>query len=72
MDERETEARSSPCRCRRAGRRVLVVYREAASRLRTSAASLPVEALQKTAKLVRVFAEDYHEKQLDEGTSFPR
>ena len=45
-------------------RRVLVVYRESAARLRAKPASVPPDALQKAAKLIRSFAEDYHEKQV--------
>ncbi len=45
-------------------RRALIVYREAAARLRTEAGAVPADALQRTAKLLRSFAEDYHEKQL--------
>jgi hemerythrin-like domain-containing protein len=52
-------------------RRVLVVYREAAARLRTKSATLPPDALQKAAKLMRTFGEDYHEKQLEEAHIFP-
>jgi hemerythrin-like domain-containing protein len=52
-------------------RRVLVVYRESAARLRTKPAALPPDALQKAAKLMRTFAEDYHEKQLEEANIFP-
>ena len=52
-------------------RRILVVYRESAIRLRSKAASLPVDALQKAASLMRTFGEDYHEKQLEEGHIFP-
>jgi hemerythrin-like domain-containing protein len=52
-------------------RRVLVVYREAASRLRTKAGAVPPDALQKAAKLMRTFGEDYHEKQLEEANIFP-
>jgi hemerythrin-like domain-containing protein len=52
-------------------RRVLVVYREASARLRSNPASVPPEALQKAAKLIRTFAEDYHEKQLEEAHIFP-
>jgi hemerythrin-like domain-containing protein len=52
-------------------RRVLVVYREAAARLRTKPATLPLDALQKAGKLMRTFAEDYHEKQLEEAHLFP-
>lgn len=52
-------------------RRVLVIYREAASRLRTTPGAVPPDALQKAAKLLRTFAEDYHEKQLEEAHIFP-
>jgi len=52
-------------------RRALVVYREAASRLRTKASAVPVDGLRKTAMLLRAFAEDYHEKQLEEAHIFP-
>lgn len=52
-------------------RRVLVVYRESAARLRAKPASVPADALQKAAKLMRTFAEDYHEKRLEEDNIFP-
>jgi hemerythrin-like domain-containing protein len=52
-------------------RRVLIVYRESAIRLRMKTASVPPEALQKAAKLMRAFGEDYHEKQLEEAHIFP-
>ena len=52
-------------------RRAIVVYREAAGRLRAKPSSVPIDALQKTAKLLRSFAEDYHEKQLEEAHLFP-
>jgi len=52
-------------------RRVLVVYRESAARLRTKGASVSPDALQKAAKLIRTFGEDYHEKQLEETHLFP-
>jgi hemerythrin-like domain-containing protein len=52
-------------------RRVLVVYRETATRLRTKPAGVPADALQKAAKLMQTFAEDYHEKQLEEANIFP-
>ncbi len=52
-------------------RRVLVVYRESATRLRTKPASVPLDALQKAAKLMHSFAEDYHERQLEEAHLFP-
>jgi hemerythrin-like domain-containing protein len=52
-------------------RRVLVVYRETAARLRAKPDSVPLPELQKAAKLIRTFAEDYHEKQLEEAHLFP-
>lgn len=52
-------------------RRALVVYGEAAVRLRKNASEVPPDALQKTAKLFRTFGEDYHEKQLEEAFIFP-
>ena len=52
-------------------RRVLVVYREAAARLRTKPAAVPLDALQRAARLVRTFGEDYHERQLEETHVFP-
>jgi hemerythrin-like domain-containing protein len=52
-------------------RRALVVYREAGIRLRSNSTGLPMDALQKTAKLIRSFAEDYHEKKLEEAYILP-
>ena len=52
-------------------RRALIVYSEAAVRLRKNVSDVPPEALQKTAKLFRTFGEDYHEKQLEEAFIFP-
>jgi hemerythrin-like domain-containing protein len=52
-------------------RRALLVYTAAASRLRTNPASVPPEALQKTATLFRAFGEEYHEKKLEEAFIFP-
>ena len=52
-------------------RRVLVVYREAAGRLRSASPAVPPDALQRAAKLMRTFGEDYHEKQLEEAHIFP-
>jgi hemerythrin-like domain-containing protein len=53
-------------------RRVLVVYREAAARLRSrTGAPVPPDALQRAARLMRSFGEDYHEKQLEEAHIFP-
>ncbi|HEX6046419.1 MAG TPA: hemerythrin domain-containing protein [Pyrinomonadaceae bacterium] len=52
-------------------RRALIVYRETAARLKQDAASVPAEALEKTALLFRVFGEDYHEKKLEEAYILP-
>src|SRR5512143_3341145 len=52
-------------------RRVLVVYRESAVRLRTDPRGVDAGALQRAARLVRTFGEDYHERQLEEAYIFP-
>jgi hemerythrin-like domain-containing protein len=52
-------------------RRALLVYREAATRLRQDPNSVPPDVLEKTAQLVRVFGEDYHEKKLEEEYILP-
>lgn len=52
-------------------RRALLVYREAASRLRRDPASVPPDTLEKAANLIRVFGEDYHEKEIEEVFVFP-
>jgi len=52
-------------------RRALLVYQEAAVRLRQDATSVPPDALEKAANLFRVFGEDYHEKKLEEVFIFP-
>jgi len=52
-------------------RRTLFVYREAARRARTDAASLPLPNLRDAAQLFREFAEDYHEHALEEQHIFP-
>jgi len=52
-------------------RRALLVYQESAGKLRSSATAVPPEALQKTAKLFRVFGEEYHEQKLEEVHIFP-
>jgi hemerythrin-like domain-containing protein len=51
-------------------RRALLVYTSAATMLRAKA-SVPPEALRKTATLFRAFGEDYHEKRLEEAFIFP-
>jgi hemerythrin-like domain-containing protein len=53
-------------------RRCLLVYGEAALRLRKNASDVSPAALQRTAKLFRTFGEDYHEKRLEEGFIFPK
>jgi hemerythrin-like domain-containing protein len=52
-------------------RRALLVYAEAAVRLRRNPGAVPPDALQNTAKLFRTFGEDYHEKKLEEAFIFP-
>ena len=52
-------------------RRALIVYRETAARLKQDPASVPAEALEKTALLFRVLGEDYHEKKLEEVYILP-
>ncbi|HEU4506600.1 MAG TPA: hemerythrin domain-containing protein [Pyrinomonadaceae bacterium] len=52
-------------------RRALLVYQESALRLRQDAASVPPDTLEKAANLVRVFGEDFHQKQLEEVFVFP-
>ncbi|MFZ0035464.1 MAG: hemerythrin domain-containing protein [Sedimentisphaerales bacterium] len=52
-------------------RRALFVYSEAATKLRSNPSDVAPDALQKTAKLFRVFGEDYHEKKLEETYIFP-
>jgi hemerythrin-like domain-containing protein len=53
-------------------RRAIIVYREAADRLRAKGAdSVPLGALQKAARLFRDFGEDYHERKLEEEHLFP-
>ena len=52
-------------------RRALLVYTAAATKLHSNPSSIPPDALQKTAKLFRVFGEEYHEKKLEEAYIFP-
>ena len=49
----------------------LLVYREAAMRLRQDPNSVPPDVLEKTAQLFRVFGEDYHERKLEEQFILP-
>ena len=69
-DEGEVTATEDLMREHGVIRRALVVYREAAMRL-TRAGELPADALQKTARLLRGFGQDYHEKKLEEKHIFP-
>ena len=50
----------------------MLVYGEAALRIRKNAADVSPEALKKTATLFRSFGEEYHEKKLEEAFLFPR
>jgi hemerythrin-like domain-containing protein len=52
-------------------RRALLVYQESAVRLRQDPDSVPLDSLEKAAKLFQVFGEDYHEKKLEEVYIFP-
>ena len=52
-------------------RRILVVYRESAIRLRQKPSALLAEALQSSAKLMQTFGEEYHERALEEAQLFP-
>jgi hemerythrin-like domain-containing protein len=52
-------------------RRALLVYSESAVKLKGDIASVPPDALEKTAQLFRVFGEDYHERKLEETHIFP-
>ena len=51
--------------------RALLVYSEAAAKLRNNSSAVAPEALQKTAKLFRAFGEEYHERKLEEAYIFP-
>ena len=52
-------------------RRALLVYKESAAKMRQDLASVPADALEKTAQLFRVFGEEYHERKLEEAHLFP-
>ena len=52
-------------------RRALLVYGEAARRARTAPKTVPLKRLGETAMLFRDFAEDYHERALEERHIFP-
>jgi hypothetical protein len=52
-------------------RRAILVYRQAAVKLRANPASVDPDALRHAALLFRSFGEDYHEKKLEETHIFP-
>jgi hemerythrin-like domain-containing protein len=52
-------------------RRALLVYIESVPKLRANPGAIDLGALAQTAKLFRSFAEDYHEKKLEEAHIFP-
>jgi hemerythrin-like domain-containing protein len=52
-------------------RRALFVYIDASRRARQQPSSIPLPSLQDTARLFREFAEDYHERGLEEAHIFP-
>lgn len=70
-EEKEVTASEDLMREHGVIRRVLVVYRLCAGRLRSKPATVPLDALQRAANVMRTFAEEYHEKQLEEAHLFP-
>ena len=72
-DEKESEVTANEDLMREHGviRRALFVYQEAGRRARKDPASIPLPGLLDTAKLFRQFAEDYHERALEETHIFP-
>ena len=52
-------------------RRAILVYREAAVKLRAKPTGVDPDVLRRTALLFRSFGEDYHEKKLEETHIFP-
>src|SRR5207244_2021903 len=52
-------------------RRALLVYAALVPRLRTKPKSVDTARLRRTGELFRKFAEEYHERQLEEGHIFP-
>jgi hemerythrin-like domain-containing protein len=72
-DRADTEVSATEDLMREHGilRRALLVYRESTMKMRQDVSSVPIDALEKTAQLFRVFGEEYHEKKLEEGFIFP-
>lgn len=52
-------------------RRALFIYMESARRARNNSSTIPLASLLGTARLFREFAEDYHERGLEETHIFP-
>jgi hypothetical protein len=69
-DEKEVGAVEDLMREHGVLRRVLLVYAEAAPKLRTSVKSIDTRSLNRGAKLLQTFGEDYHEKNRKRHTSF--
>ena len=70
-DEKEVGAVEDLMREHGVLRRAILVYRDAAAKLRATPASLDPDLLRRTAVLFRAFGEDYHEKKLEEAHIFP-
>jgi hemerythrin-like domain-containing protein len=70
-DEAEVTANEDLMREHGVIRRALFVYAEASRRARREPASIPLPQLLATARLFRTFAEDYHERALEESHIFP-
>lgn len=70
--EKETPAVEDLMREHGILRRALLVYGDAAQRLRNGRPTFLADALTRTARLFRSFGEDYHERALEEQYIFPR
>ena len=70
-DEKEVGAVEDLMREHGVLRRAILVYREAAVKLRAKPAGVDPDALRRTALLFRSFGEDYHERKLEEAHIFP-
>jgi hemerythrin-like domain-containing protein len=70
-DEKEVGAVEDLMREHGVIRRVILVYRNMASKLRAGPASLDPDLLRRTATMFRTFGEDYHEAKLEETHIFP-
>jgi len=70
-DEAEVTATEDLMREHGILRRILLVYRESAVRLRRDAATVDAAAIADAARLFRTFGEEYHEKLLEEAHIFP-